>query len=94
MKQFENIQSSREYQAMQSIEKAINSTVFNPQKFAASVPLMHRTLQQSFWRAIRACIEVYADDQYRCDLRNKAAHEEAKAMLEYLNEQGRYIPFI
>lgn len=76
------------------MENAINSTCFSPQMFAASIPYMHRTLQQSMWRVIRACIAVYADPEYSYDLRNKAAHEEAVEMAKYLEEHGQYIPMI
>ena len=65
---------------------------------------MHRTLQQSIWSMLRAMIEVYGSDDFRCDLRNQASHEvidevallrkEPKAMLDYLKENGRYIPMI
>jgi hypothetical protein len=40
------------------------------------------------------CVKVYADDQFGCDDRNKASHLEAKEMMEYLRENGRYIPYI
>ena len=53
---------------------------------------MHPTLQQSLYRLIRECIKVMADDNRRYDDRNRASHEEAKCIMEYLNERGRNIP--
>jgi len=35
-----------------------------------------------------------ADDNRYYDDRNRASHEDAKAMLEYLQEKGKPIPFI
>ena len=55
---------------------------------------MHPTLQQSLYRLIKACIKVMADEARRYDDRNRASHEEAKQIMEYLNENGRNIPFI
>ena len=37
---------------------------------------------------------VMADDSRRYDDRNRASHEDAKAMLEYIQEKGQSIPFI
>ena len=56
--------------------------------------MMHPTLQQSLYRLIRECLMVMADDSRRYDDRNRASHEDAKAMLEYIQEKGQSIPFI
>ena len=69
-------------------------TVFNPMLFAAAIPTMHRTLQQSLWRLIKECVKVIADEKTGHDDRNMASHLEAKEMLEYLNKHGRHIPFV
>ena len=53
---------------------------------------MHPTLQQSLYRLIKACIKVMADETRHYDERNQASHEEAKRIMEYLNEHGRNIP--
>lgn len=88
----ENIRESREYRLAKDWEMAVNSFSFNPERFAAAIPEMHPTLQQSLYRLIKACIKVMADDNLRYDDRNRASHEEAKRIMEYLNEHGQYIP--
>ncbi len=84
--------TSKEYQLAKQMEDVANNLSFDPRKVAEVIPCMHRTLQQSIWRMLRAMIEVYGSEDYRYDLRNQASHEEAKAMLDYLKENGRYIP--
>lgn len=90
----EMIQDSKEYRLAKELETAVNSFSFNPSRFAAAIPSMHPTLQQSFYRLIRECIKVMADDSRHYDERNRASHEEAKCIMEYLEENGRNIPFI
>ena len=75
-------------------KRALNSYSFNPMLFAAAIPTMHRTLQQSLWRLIKECVKVIADEKTGHDDRNMASHLEAKEMLEYLNKHGRHIPFV
>ena len=89
-----NIQDSKEYRLAKEWEMAVNSYSFDPRKFAAAIPDMHPTLQQSLYRLIRECIKVMADDSRRYDDRNRASHEEAKCIMEYLNEHGKYIPLL
>jgi len=86
------IRESREYRLAKEWEMAVNSYNFNPKRFAAAIPNMHPTLQQSLYRLIRECIKVMADDSRRYDDRNRASHEEAKAIMEYLDKHGRNIP--
>ena len=85
---------SKECQLAKQMEDVANRLSFDPRKVAEVIPYMHRTLQQSIWRMLRAMIEVYGSEDFRYDLRNQASHEEAKAMLDYLKENGRYIPMI
>lgn len=86
------IRESKEYKLAKDWEMAVNSYNFNPKRFAAAIPDMHPTLQQSLYRLIRECIKVMADDSRRYDDRNRASHEEAKCIMQYLNENGKYIP--
>ena len=86
------IRESREYRLAKEWEMAVNSYNFNPKRFAAAIPDMHPTLQQSLYRLIRECIKVMADDSRRYDDRNRASHEEAKDIMEYLDKHGRNIP--
>lgn len=87
-----DIRESKEYRLAKDWEMAVNSFSFNPKWFAAAIPDMHPTLQQSLYRLIKACIEVMADETRRYDDRNRASHEEAKCIMEYLNANGKYIP--
>ena len=86
----DNIRESKEYQLAKDWEMAVNDYGFNPKRFAAAIPDMHPTLQQSLYRLIKECIVVMADETY--DDRNRASHEEAKRIMEYLNANGRNIP--
>lgn len=83
-----------EKELAQAIENAVNNYSFDPKKVAAEVPNMHRTLQQNIYKLCKAIIEVIGADNYATDPRNQASHNEAKAMLDYLKEHGRYIPMI
>lgn len=94
MENITNLQSTKEFALATQVGNAINSYSFSPKVFAASIPYWHRTLQQTFWRVIVACIKVYADDSYAHDARNEASHLEAKEMAEYLKKHGRAIPMV
>ncbi len=87
-----DIRESKEYQLAKEWEMAVNSYSFNPERFAAAIPDMHPTLQQSLYRLVKACIKVMADDSRRYDDRNRASHEEAKRIMDYLNVNGQPIP--
>ena len=89
---FKDIKEIREYRLAKDWEMAVNNYSFNPARFAAAIPTMHPTLQQSLYRLIKECIKVMADDSRRYDERNMASHEEAKCIMEYLKEHGRNIP--
>lgn len=86
------IRESREYQLAKEWEMAVNNFGFNPKRFAAAIPEMHPTLQQSLYRLVIECIKVMADDTRRYDDRNRASHEEAKQIMEYLKTNGKHIP--
>ena len=94
MEDYQNIEQTKECQLAKAVEGALNDYCFNAKNFAAVIPMMHPTLQQSLYRLIRECLKVMADDNHCYDDRNRASHEDAKAMLEYLQEKGRSIPFI
>ncbi len=86
------IRESKEYQLAKEWEMAVNDFGFNPKRFAAAIPEMHPTLQQSLYRLVIECIKVMADDTRRYDDRNRASHEEAKQIMEYLKANGKNIP--
>lgn len=94
MEKYPSIEQTKEYQLAKTVENGLNDYCFNPKNFAAAIPMMHPTLQQSLYRLIRECLKVMADDSRRYDDRNRSSHEDAKAILEYLQEKGRPIPFI
>lgn len=94
MENYQNIEQTKEFQLAKTVEGALNDYCFNAQNFAAAIPMMHPTLQQSLYRLIRECLKVMADENRRYDDRNRASHEDAKAMLEYLQEKGLSMPFI
>lgn len=87
----QDIRESKEYRLAKEWEMAVNSYAFNPARFAAAIPDMHPTLQQSLYRLIKECIKVMADETRRYDDRNRASHEEAKRIMEYLRANGRHI---
>lgn len=84
MENHQNIEQTKEYQLAKEVEGALNNYCFNVKDFATAIPMMHPTLQQSFYRLICKWLKVMADDNRRCDDRNRASHEDIKAMLEYL----------
>lgn len=88
----DNIRGSREYKLAKEWEMAVNSFSFNPKRFAAAIPDMHPTLQQSLYRLVKECIVVMADETRHYDERNRASHEEAKCIMEYLKKNGKHIP--
>lgn len=66
----DNIKESKEYKLAKEWEMAVNSFSFNPKRFAAAIPDMHPTLQQSLYRLFKECIIVMADETRRYDDRN------------------------
>ena len=50
-----DIKESKEYRLAKDWEMAVNSFSFNPERFAAAIPDMHPTNQQSLYRLIKAC---------------------------------------
>ncbi len=93
MKDFTNFENSKEYQLAKEWEMAVNNYYFDPpKKFAAAIPSMHPTLQQSLYRLVKECIIVMADESRRYDERNRASHDEAVRVMAYLNEHGKNIP--
>lgn len=57
----DNIKESKEYKLAKEWEMAVNSFSFNPKRFAAAIPDMHPTLQQSLYRLFKECIIVMAE---------------------------------
>ena len=47
-RKMENIRETEEYRLAKQVENALNNYNFDGEVFAASVPFMHPTLQQSY----------------------------------------------
>lgn len=94
MKKIDNLRETKEFGLAMQMEDALNDFGFDNEAFAASIPYMHPTLQQKFYKLLRECLAVMADESRHYDDRNRASHEEAKGIVEYLNENGRFIPHI
>lgn len=92
MDKYQNIMQTKEYQLVRTIEGALNSFSFDEKVFAASIPAMHPTLQQSFYRLLRESLRKMADDSRHYDDRNMASHNEAKAIMDYLKGKEHPIP--
>ena len=70
-----DICNTKEYKGARELESAMNDYSWSPQKFAESIGLCHKTIQQVFMRTIVAVIKNMGSDGYGVDLRNKASHE-------------------
>lgn len=92
--ELEKLKQSREYQAAEALTDALNSMSWDPKKFAQSVAVQHRTLQQELMRTFVATIHVMASDDYGFDDRNRGSHEAAKKMVESGILDEIYLPFI
>lgn len=76
-----DIYNTREYEAAQGLENALNDYIWSPQKFADCIGTFHNTLQQALMRTIVAVIKNMGSDNYRVDSRNKASHELCKKIV-------------
>lgn len=94
MEQYSNIEQTKEFGLSKTVEMAVNNYSFNPKIFAASIPMMHPTNQQSLYRLIRECIRVMADSTRRFDERNMASHIEAESIMNFLCDNEKHIPMI
>lgn len=75
------------------IEHSVNSYNFDYKKFAECIRAMHPTLQQNFFRLIKASIIFMGDEKsHFIDPRNQASHNICKGLVVSL--QDNYIPHI
>ena len=89
----DNIKESKEYQLAKDWERAVNDYGFNPKRFAAVYPRNAPPhCSKAFTRLVKECIVVMADETRNYDDRNRASHEEAKCIMEYLKVHGKHIP--
>ena len=89
-----DIQNTREYKAAQDLERAMNDYGWNPERFAESTSYFHRTLQQELVKTIVSIIRKMGSDDYRTDLRNRAAHGLCKRIVESGVLDDAHLPFI
>lgn len=89
----ERLKESREYKAAKELEQALNDMCFSPERFAEALPYFHKTLEQTFFRVMKACITGMAKrDPDRIDGRNRAAYEMCRMLAPMLEESC--LPFI
>lgn len=87
------LENSHEYKAAKQLEYAINDFGFKPERFAEALPFFHKTLEQTFFRTVKACILAMAErDSRHIDDRNRASYEMCR-MLAPMLEDTR-LPFI
>lgn len=89
----ERLEQSREYKAAKQLEYAMNDFGFKPERFAEALPFFHRTLEQTFFRTVKASILAIAErDSRHIDERNEASHEMCRMLAPIL--QDIRLPFI
>lgn len=88
------LQLSKEFNTVMELGDAINDYSWSPQRFAESIPYLHKTLQQTLMRTIVAVIKKMGTEDYSVDLRNKASHELCRDIIasEFLNKST--LPFV
>ncbi len=66
---------------------------FNPERFAETLPYFHKTLEQAFFRVMKACIIGMAKrEPSHIDGRNRAAYEMCRMLAPMLEDTA--LPFI
>lgn len=89
----EHLERSREYKAAKELEQALNDFGFNPERFAEALPFFHKTLEQAFFKTMKACIIAMAGrNPQRIDSRNEASYEMCRMLAPML--EGTRLPFI
>ncbi|WP_455606359.1 hypothetical protein [Bacteroides sp.] len=89
----ERLEKSREYKTAKELEQALNDMGFNPKRFAETLPYFHKTLEQTFFRVMKACITGMAKrEPNHIDGRNRAAYEMCRMLAPMLEEIR--LPFI
>ena len=87
------LEQSREYKAAKQLEYAMNDFGFKPERFAEALPFFHKTLEQTFFRTVKACILAMAErDPRRIDDRNRASYEMCQMLAPMLEDTRQ--PFI
>lgn len=89
----EQLTMCREYKTAMELEHRLNNYSFNANRFAESIPYMHRTLQQTFFRLVKASILHMAQQKpTSIDGRNKASYEMCCKLAPMLQDSP--LPFV
>ena len=89
----EQLTMCREYKTAMELERRLNDYSFDTNRFAESIPYMHRTLQQSFFRLVKASVLHMAQQKpASIDGRNKASYEMCCKLVPLL--QDCPLPFV
>ena len=89
----DNIKESKEYQLAKDWERAVNDYGFNPKRFCSRYPRKctpHCSKAFTDWS--RSVSWSWRTRHATYDDRNRASHEEAKCIMEYLKVHGKHIP--
>ncbi|UVV58216.1 hypothetical protein NXY28_18250 [Bacteroides thetaiotaomicron] len=89
----EQLTMCREYKTAMELERRLNDYSFDTNRFAESIPYMHRTLQQTFFRLVKASILHMAQQKpASIDGRNKASYEMCCRLTPMLQDSP--LPFV
>ena len=89
----EQLTMCREYKTAMELERRLNDYSFDTNRFAESIPYMHRTLQQTFFRLVKASILHMAQQKpASIDGRNKASYEMCCRLAPMLQDSP--LPFV
>ena len=90
---FGDLSENFEYKAAKQLEYAMNDFGFKPERFAQALPYFHKTLEQTFFRTVKASITAMAGRDPRCiDDRNRASYEMCQTLASMLEDTR--LPFI
>ena len=87
-----DIKDTKEYQEALEVERMLNRGNFDADTFAQAFKTFHPTLQQKFFRLIRAIVAVQAEDNRYYDARNTASHELSKKLKPIFDES--LLPYV
>jgi len=77
----------------ESLENSRDDLGFKSERFAQALPYFHKTLEQTFFRTVKAGILAMAErDPRRIDGRNEASYEMCRMLAPMLQDTG--LPFI
>ena len=68
---------------------SVNNYNFDQEAFVTAFKSQHRTIQQSMMKAMLACVEACADEDYGRDPRNEQAHKTCKQLINGWKAQVR-----